>query len=390
MPETNAGREELKRVEDTMRDENAMRREFDAAVQDICSIMRGEKSVSEIIKIDGTPSVSKPRARDNHQLERIRVIHEKAEAGEYPNCSDLAKLFKCNRKTVLRDIKLMRSLLQMPLEYDEQNHGYHYPKAITCPPMLEVGEESLTVMFLIKLALEPVRGTPFAVDVQGLLSKLLLNADKRVKFAWDDFEKVFSRSTSGSAVVDAKAFGRLGDALLRQHEVRFGYKKHGAKRAEQRNVRPYHMGEIAGCWYLIGYDLDREALCTFALPRIKEVKVLSDIFTRPEDFDGKKYFSNSFGIWSEPSGEEHIQEVRVELRGYAARLAHERRWHPSQQVIEVPDRGGDHVVVRFQVTRIEEVVQWVLGWGSQARPLAPQGLVDAVRREIMQMSEPWK
>jgi len=58
--------------------------------------------------------------------------------------------------------------------------------------------------------------------------------------------------------------------------------------------------------------------------------------------------------------------VRVELRNYAARLAQERRWHPTQE-LHFKNAKGTRVEVRFEVGRLEEVMRWVLGFGSQAR-----------------------
>ena len=58
-------------------------------------------------------------------------------------------------------------------------------------------------------------------------------------------------------------------------------------------------GEVDGCWYVIGHDLDREAMRTFALPRITRLKVTPRSFKRPTEFDGTSYLHDSFGVWPE-------------------------------------------------------------------------------------------
>ena len=78
--------------------------------------------------------------------------------------------------------------------------------------------------------------------------------------------------------------------------------------------------------------------------------------------------------------------VRIELRNYAARLAQERRWHPTQEVTVLNDRGT-RVEVRFEVGRLEEVVRWVLSFGSQAKVIAPPELSKMVRREVRAMQD---
>ena len=101
--------------------------------------------------------------------------------------------------------------------------------------------------------------------------------------------------------------------------------------AEFRKTPPLHLGEVNGGCYLIAQDLERGALRTFALPRITRLKVTKKKFTRPEAFNGIDHLKQSFGIWS-VADKYSRQIVRVELKDYAARLAQERRWHPTQEV----------------------------------------------------------
>jgi proteasome accessory factor B len=93
----------------------------------------------------------------------------------------------------------------------------------------------------------------------------------------------------------------------------------------------------------------------------------------------------SFGIWN-VAGDHSRQVVRVELRNYAARLAQERRWHPTQE-LQLKNAKGTRVEVRFEVGRLEEVMRWVLGFGSQAKVLGPTELVRMVRDEVRKMSD---
>ena len=72
--------------------------------------------------------------------------------------------------------------------------------------------------------------------------------------------------------------------------------------------------------------------------------------------------------------------MRIELKGYAARLVQERRWHPSQQITPL-NATNSRVEVRFEVGRLEEMVRWTLSWGSQAKVLEPKELRDQVRAE---------
>ncbi|MFN6016551.1 MAG: WYL domain-containing protein, partial [Verrucomicrobiota bacterium] len=171
--------------------------------------------------------------------------------------------------------------------------------------------------------------------------------------------------------------------ILNQQVTTFYYRKMTSDEAEFRKVHPLHLGEVDGGWYLIAFDADRQALRTFALPRISRIKALSTKFNRPLDFDGRAYLNRSFGIWN-VAGDDARHEVRVELRGYAAAMAQERRWHPTQET-KLLNAKGTRVEVCFEVGRLEEVLRWVLSFGSCAKALAPKELADMVKHEIRAM-----
>lgn len=118
---------------------------------------------------------------------------------------------------------------------------------------------------------------------------------------------------------------------------------------------------------------------------MSRLKVSSKRFERPAGFDGRDYLKQSFGIWH-VAGDHSSHLVRVELKkNYAARLAQERRWHPTQELLPLNARGT-RVEIRFEVGRLEEVMRWVLGFGSQAKVLGPPELVRMVREEVKAMS----
>jgi proteasome accessory factor B len=59
----------------------------------------------------------------------------------------------------------------------------------------------------------------------------------------------------------------LIEAITERHRIGFEYLDEDFK-ANLRNIEPYRLSNSRGYWYLIGYDLDRNALRTFRLDRI--------------------------------------------------------------------------------------------------------------------------
>jgi proteasome accessory factor B len=54
----------------------------------------------------------------------------------------------------------------------------------------------------------------------------------------------------------------------------------------------------------------------------------------------------------------------------------EKRWHPSQSLVELEDGG---VEVQLKLGSLVEVQRWILGWGGDAQVLRPPALMESVR-----------
>lgn len=316
-------------------------------------------------------------------LFRIYRIHEAILAGGFPNCSKLAASLEVTPKTVQRDITYMRDMLHLPINYDPVQHGFHYTRDTTDFPIFETTADQLAGLFLARTALESVRNTPLAATMREVFAKLTQGIEGRISFSWTDLDETFSRKTVEAQPRDVKLFGQLADAVMKRLEVTFSYRKLGADSSESRRVRPYHLGEVEGGWYLIAHDLERHELRTFALPRLTRLKLTTKTFERPIHFNGRDHLSRSFGVWS-VAGDRTRHLVRVELVGYAAQLATERRWHPTQELTTLNARGS-RVEIRFEVGRLEEVLRWVLSFGRQAKVLGPPELSRMVKEELAAM-----
>lgn len=316
-------------------------------------------------------------------LFRIYEIHSAICSGRYPNCSQLAKELSVQRKTIQRDITFMRDELQLPVKYEDSMHGYFYENDVSDFPVFQTTAEDLAGLFLARTALESVRGTPLAEVMQKAFAKLTRGMLGQIQFAWADLDEAFSRKTIEQSPRDVKLFGDIANSVLNQCVATFFYRKLGADTSEFRRVHPLHLGEVDGGWYLIAQDLERDALRTFALPRISRLKVSAKKFDRPANFVGSDHLKQSFGIWS-VAGDYSRQMVRVELKDYAARLAQERRWHPTQEIFPLNSKST-RVEIRFEIGRLEEVLRWVLSFGSQAKVLGPPELVAMVKSEIEAM-----
>ena len=117
--------------------------------------------------------------------------------------------------------------------------------------------------------------------------------------SWQSLDEAFTLKENGVVKADLTLFGKLAEAVLKQMEVTFRYRKGGVIESSERRIQPYHVGGISGGWYVIGHDLDRDGLRTFALQRIKGLQTSGILFERPVDFIIGRHLRGGVGVWTE-------------------------------------------------------------------------------------------
>jgi len=314
-------------------------------------------------------------------LERVLRIHERVNRGDFPNCNTIAGELEVNRKTILRDVAFMRDELDLPLEYDEKRHGYHYTRPVNQFPLLKTTAEDLVAIILARNAVDPLRGSAMEATLRSGFQRILATMKDEVTIPWTEIDQAFSVQSTGMTERDVFVFNRLAQAVLESRELRFEYRKLNAEHVEKRRLQPYHLTEIDGGWYVIGHDLDRDARRTFAVQRMRAVQVTARRFERSRDFRLEDHFAGSFGVWSGDGSGKGPYRVRIRLTGFAARVVAERRWHPSQEIRPL-DENGNEIEIAMRRTALEDVSRWVMGFGGQAEVLEPEELRKSVAAEL--------
>ncbi len=314
-------------------------------------------------------------------IERIFTIHQEVQRGRFPNCTQLAEKIEVTPKTIQRDITFMQNDLDLPLEYDRSRHGYYYDRPVHEIPLLHYTVEDVVALFLARRALEPLQGTPLESTLRDSFKRLSGALQGEVSFNWSDLDEAFSVKDAGVVPSDVRLFEKLSRAVLDCRELRFEYRKIDSREWEPRALRPFHLAEFEGGWYVIGYDIDRKAKRTFAMQRMKGVRVLKTKFLRPADFTLSDHLGGSFGVWHRPEDTGKSHRVTLRFSGWAARMVSERRWHPSQQ-INWRSQKQEVLDLIMELSSFEEISRWILSWGDQVEVLEPKELRETVMASL--------
>lgn len=313
-------------------------------------------------------------------LERMHSIHQMLMRKEYPNCNSIAEKHEVSTKTILRDITFMRDRLRLPIEYDAVRFGYYYTEPVNNFPGMEVTEGEIVALFVAQKAMEQYQGTPFEEPLRMAFKKISDRLSDSVTFNWGDISSSISFRDIGSSQADIALFETLSQAVLRSRVVRFEYRGLNDTRYERRQIRPYHLACVEKQWYLFGFDLKRDQLRTFALPRMRKAELTDTSFERPADFDISEHLGDSFGVFS-GKGKKHT--IRLRFDAFAARLVAERQWHKSQQLH--PNEQDGSLEMTLQLGNLREITRWILSWSGHVQVLEPPQLIESVRNAAQAM-----
>ena len=312
--------------------------------------------------------------------DRMRRIHEWISSGQFPNAVTMGKDLEVTDRTVKRDIEFMRDRYGMPIEYDEDRHGYFLTRPVDHFPVAAMTEAEMFALLVADKAIAQYHGTPFQKPLRMAFRKLTGQLDSRERYSLENLGLALSFRPFAPEDADLNAFRVITRALRERRVLEFDYRKLGAKNWERRQVHPYHLACIDNHWYLFAHDAVRGAMRTFVLTRLAKPAATSERFAKPKNFDPDEYLEGSFTVMK---GEEQ-HDVVIEFDAWGADLVRGRQWHSSQEFIDLPD-GGARLTMRL--TSLEEIERWVLSWGVHARVIGPAALRERVRKTAETLAE---
>ena len=230
-------------------------------------------------------------------MERMLRIHQAIQSGKYPNAVSLAREMEVSTKSIHRDLDFMRDRLELPLEYHNGHHGFHYTESVSAFPTLQISEGELFALIVAEKALQQYRGTNFEKPLISAFKKMSESLPDTISVNMADWEQTISFRTRAVPILNLKIFAVIGQALAqRQQQLEISYRKPGQREPDLRIIDPYHLGNINGEWYLFAYDHLRQDIRTFVPARIKSMKPTGNTFSRPEKIFARKKVARQ--LWS--------------------------------------------------------------------------------------------
>ncbi|MBD2667368.1 helix-turn-helix transcriptional regulator [Richelia sinica] len=315
-------------------------------------------------------------------LERLLHIDLLLRTTQQPTTLTLAKQVEVSERTIRSDLAFLRDRFNAPLEFS-RSKGHHYTDPEWRLPSISLSQGELFALTLGARMLQAYAGSAYINDLRSAIVRL---SERLPKQTWVDLQQIADERilfTSGAETyLDPQIWGQLVEACHNSRQVSIHYYTASRNASSNRVIDPYLLHIYRGTNpYVIGFCHQRQAMRWFRVDRIRKLQLLDSKFIRDPTFNPKEYLEK---IFQAEVGNGNPRLVAIWFDAATAPYIRERRWHSTQEIKEHPDGS---ITLQMQVTGLNELKRWVLGYGKGAVVKEPPELVALVKGEVEEMSK---
>lgn len=285
-------------------------------------------------------------------------------------------------RTIYRDNEVLE-LAGIPVETDRSDHCLRIRPDFRFPSLNVTEEEALAQGTATAITAGP--GLDITAGAKPVTRKLSAVAKEEVAQVLADAEALV-------AVLDLKLADHSRHreiirtvqwALVKRKQAIGAYRSPYEARDVKLQLHPYRLCLVKQAWYLIARPDKEQFPRTFRVARFKTLRISEINAHVPADFSLQEYFGNAWAVYR--GGQSY--DVEIVFSPDAATIVTEGVWHPTQKVC---DHKNGSVTLTFRVDGLNEIVRWVLGWGSRAKVIQPAELREMVLDQLQQSLEAYR
>ncbi|MGG4342392.1 helix-turn-helix transcriptional regulator [Paenibacillus lautus] len=310
-----------------------------------------------------------------NKTDRMLAIVLELQQRKVVRAEDLASIYETSVRTIYRDIQAL-SEAGVPV-MGAPGQGYSLMEGYFLPPVMFTAEEAVALLIGTDFV-EQRFDAGYGLKAQASRKKLESILPEPVRADASRVRKTMRLLTTGNQATSGEEkdyVEMVRRAILEGRKVEFHYvKKMPDSRGDRKSIRsaaPYGLVFLQGSWTLVAWCDLRQGIRHFRLSRMKDLTVLEERFEMPPDFDLADY---------RPPDDRNLQ-VRILANPDIA----DRVKESGNYYMETLEECEDGLLVSLRVRRPEEIIQWVLGWGSNVVVLEPESFRDQIRDEAEKM-----
>lgn len=288
-------------------------------------------------------------------ISRYLLILKKLRLNSYSTFEELQSYIECqfeylqdgddtlsigfSKRTLQRDIKEIKSLFGIDIEYSKSQKGYHISS-----------DESENMNFQRRLeAFEMFH----ALNLYKDLSQFI-HFEKREP----------TRTEYLSDVIQA---------IEGKRKIKFSHQKFWSENASHRVVEPYALKEFRNRWYILAKDKSG-VIKSFGLDRISKLETTADTFEYPKDFNVNERYKYSFGIID--PGDEAPEEIILSFNPVQGKYIKTLHLHHSQKVIK---DNNEETRILLELCVTHDFLMELLSFGANMKVIKPESLANQVK-----------
>lgn len=246
-----------------------------------------------------------------------------------------------SKRTLQRDIKEIRNVFGIDIEYSKSNKGYYISQSET---------ENMNFHRMME-AFDMFNSLNLAQDL-----KPFIHLEKRRPQGTENL------------------YGLL-HAIKNILKIKFTYQKFWEEELSQRLVEPYALKEFKNRWYVLAKDSKDNNIKSFALDRLTNLEITTQHYQYPANYSIEQNYRYCFGIIS-PNGLDP-QDIILSFDPFQGKYIKSLPLHETQEVLLDNDQ---EVRIKLKLCLTHDLVMELLSLGDNMKVIDPKSLADQIKQ----------
>ncbi|KKO53202.1 helix-turn-helix transcriptional regulator [Paenibacillus sp. DMB20] len=310
-----------------------------------------------------------------NKTDRLLAIVLELQRKKLVRAEDLADTFETSIRTIYRDIQALCEA-GVPV-IGAPGQGYSLMEGYFLPPVRFTAEEAVTLLLGTDF-IEQRFDKDYGLRALSSRNKIEAVLPENVRHEAARIRQTMRLILPDKDTVSGKEkdyMKAIRHAILQRRKLKFDYLKNipdsSGSRHSQRTAAPYGLVFVQSSWALIAWCELRQDIRHFRVSRMTDLSVLEENYEILPDFKLENY--------------RPIDDRRLTVRILVHPDMADRVMESNNFYMEAAEEREDGLHMVLRVRRTEELLHWVLGWGSGIVVLEPESFRNQIRNEAENM-----
>ncbi len=282
-----------------------------------------------------------------------------------------------SKRTISRDIDELSASYSV---FEEERNGktYFYADRYNLKNVDLTISDMISLSF-IKELLAPYNNTGIGEDGLNIIDKILSDTAHINKMHLQEMKNIIQIvdvKNNKNIDVNVETEQIIKTAIDKQHKLNITYRSFSNDEETSRIIRPFSIVFNDGYMCVEGFCELREEIRSFRISRIMRADILDNKFEIPNEYFATRR-DNQFIHLSGTNKE----NIKIEFYGKSARFVKEYDGQIADNIVDI-DNG---IIFEKETAITDELIKWILGYGSGAKVIEPPRLVELINDEIKHM-----